>query len=51
MLGWKAEYFKEVNSKEATIRFWQEIYDEKNILRKIHEKEKFKKMITKKNNC
>ncbi len=37
-LGWKAKYLKEVNNKEVTIRFWQEVYDDKNVLREIHEK-------------
>jgi hypothetical protein len=37
-LGWKAKYLKEVNSEEVTIRFWQEVYDENNTLREIHEK-------------
>ena len=37
-LGWKAKYLKEVNSEEVTIKFWQEIYDQNNILREIHEK-------------
>lgn len=36
--GWKAKYLKEVSIEEVTIRFWQEIYDEKNILREVHEK-------------
>jgi hypothetical protein len=27
--GWKAKYIKEVDKDEVTIRFWQEIYDEK----------------------
>ncbi len=36
--GWKANYLKEVDKDEITIRFWQEIYDEKNVLREIHEK-------------
>lgn len=36
--GWKAKYLKEVNNEEMTIRFWQEIYDDKNVLREIHEK-------------
>ena len=36
--GWTAVYLKEVDSYETTIRFWQEIYDEKNVLREIHEK-------------
>ena len=37
-LGWKAKYLKEVDSEEVTKRFWQEVYDENNILREIHEK-------------
>jgi hypothetical protein len=37
-LGWKAKYLKEVDANENTIRFWQEIYDENNVLREIHEK-------------
>jgi uncharacterized protein YxjI len=37
-LGWKAKYFKEVDSNEITLRFGQEIYDENNALREIHEK-------------
>jgi hypothetical protein len=36
--GWKAKYIKEVDKDEVTIRFWQEIYDEKNVLREVHEK-------------
>ncbi len=36
--GWKAKYLKEVNREETTIKFWQEIYDENNILKEIHEK-------------
>jgi hypothetical protein len=36
--GWKAKYLKEVDQDEVTIRFWQEIYDEKNILREVHKK-------------
>ena len=35
---WKAQYLKEVDKDEITIRFWLEIYDERNILREIHEK-------------
>ncbi len=34
-LGWLARYFKEVDSSEATLRFWQEIYDERAILLKF----------------
>jgi len=37
-LGWKAKYLKEVDKDEITIKFWQEIYDEKGILREVHEK-------------
>ena len=37
-LGWKAKYSKEVNNEELTLRFWQEVYDDKNVLREIHEK-------------
>ncbi len=37
-LGWKAKYLKKVNSEEVTIKFWQEIYDQNNILKEIHEK-------------
>ena len=36
--GWKALYLKEVDEQENTLRFWQEIYDESNILVEIHEK-------------
>ncbi len=37
-LGWKAKYSKEVNNEEVTIKFWQEVYDDKNVLKEIHEK-------------
>ena len=37
-VGWKAKYLKEVNGEEVTIRFWQEVYDDKNVLKEIHEK-------------
>ena len=37
-LGWKAKYLKEVDSEEVTIRFWQEIYDQSNSLKEVHEK-------------
>ena len=36
--GWKARYVKEVNKREETIRFYQEIYDAKGKLIEIHEK-------------
>ena len=34
--GWKANYLKEVDSNEVTVKFWQEIYDGENVLRVIH---------------
>jgi hypothetical protein len=37
-MGWRARYLKEVDEKETTIRFWQEIYDEQGKLVEIHEK-------------
>jgi hypothetical protein len=36
--GWKAIYLKEVDASEATVRFWQEIYDDAGKLRATHEK-------------
>lgn len=36
--GWKARYIKEVDAKEETIRFFQEVYDDKGNLIEIHEK-------------
>ena len=36
--GWKARYVKEVDSEENTLTFCQEIYDDQNVLREIHEK-------------
>ena len=36
--GWRACYFKEVDSNEITVRFWQEIYDDQGTLVEIHEK-------------
>ncbi len=36
--GWKARYIKEVDSLEKTIRFYQEIYNEKGKLVEVHEK-------------
>jgi hypothetical protein len=35
---WKARYIKEVNAEEETVRFFQEIYDDKGRLVEIHEK-------------
>jgi hypothetical protein len=37
-LGWKARYIKEVDADENTVRFHQEIYDERGNLVEIHEK-------------
>ncbi|MEW6095892.1 MAG: hypothetical protein AB1567_05125 [bacterium] len=36
--GWKARYIKEVDSSEKTIKFYQEIYNEKEELVEFHEK-------------
>jgi hypothetical protein len=36
--GWKARYVKEVDGNEVTLKFYQEIYDESDVLREIHEK-------------
>ncbi len=36
--GWKARYIKEVDANEDTIRFFQEVHDEKGNLIEIHEK-------------
>jgi len=36
--GWKARYIEEVDEDEGTIRFCQEIYDDKGILVETHEK-------------
>jgi len=37
-LGWVARYVKEVDANEETIRFFQEIYDDRGQLVEIHEK-------------
>jgi hypothetical protein len=37
-LGWRARYLKEVDAAEATLRFWQEVYDDQGKLVEIHEK-------------
>lgn len=37
-LGWRARYWKEVDSTEATLRFWQEIYDDQGKLVEVHDK-------------
>ena len=36
--GWTARYVKEVDASEQTLRFYQEIFDEKGMLFEIHEK-------------
>ncbi len=36
--GWKARYVKEVDANENTLKFFQEIYNEKNVLVEVHEK-------------
>jgi hypothetical protein len=36
--GWKARYVKEVDAREKTVRFWQEIRDGSGQLVEIHEK-------------
>jgi len=36
--GWCARYLKEVDAEEATLRFWQEIFDEQGRLVEVHEK-------------
>jgi hypothetical protein len=36
--GWKARYVKEVDADETTLRFYQEIYDDRDELVEIHEK-------------
>ena len=37
-LGWLARYLKDVDANETTVRFWQEIYDDKGKLVEMHEK-------------
>ena len=36
--GWTARYIKEVDATEQTVRFFQEIYDDKNQLVEVHQK-------------
>ena len=36
--GWKSKYLKHVDNNENTLRFWQKIFDENNILKEIHNK-------------
>ena len=35
--GWQARYLKEVDTDENTLRFWQEIYDDRGELVEIHD--------------
>ena len=37
-LGWRVRYCKEVDAHEATLRFWQEVYDGNGKLVEVHEK-------------
>ena len=37
-MGWLARYLKVVDANETTLRFWQEIYDERGKLVETHEK-------------
>ncbi len=36
--GWTARYLKEVDPNETTLRFWQEIYNERGVLVERHVK-------------
>ena len=36
--GWKARYVKEMSVMEETLKFYQEVYDDKDVLVEIHEK-------------
>jgi len=36
--GWEARYVKEVDASETTVKFYQEIYDERGNLVEVHEK-------------
>ncbi len=36
--GWKARYVKEVDASENTLKFYQEVYNEKGELIEVHEK-------------
>jgi hypothetical protein len=33
--GWLARYFKDVDADETTVRFWQEIYDDRAVWPKL----------------
>lgn len=36
--GWKVRYVKEVDAREVTVRFYQEVYNEKGELVEVHHK-------------
>ena len=36
--GWRARYVKEVDIRDVTVRFYQEIYDENGQLVEVHDK-------------
>ena len=36
--GWKARYVKEVDAVDTTLRFYQEIYDDRDMLVEVHHK-------------
>jgi len=36
--GWKARYVKEVDAREETIRFYQEIYNPEDVVVEYHQK-------------
>jgi hypothetical protein len=36
--GWKARYVKEVDNNEETLRFYQEVFNDKGDLAEVHEK-------------
>jgi len=36
--GWRTRYCQDVDALEATLRFWQEIYDDKGNLVEVHDK-------------
>ncbi|MBI3354972.1 MAG: hypothetical protein HY034_08830 [Nitrospirae bacterium] len=36
--GWNARYVKEVDADEETLKFFQEIYNDKGVLVEVHEK-------------
>ncbi len=44
-LGWLARYLKEVDANEKTLRFWQEIYDDRGKLMEVHENSQWIKAI------